>query len=79
MVDKDAAPSIKAAFLEQRREVFTSVFKGLVQDSYTFIQKVLQVCWEGIWSDPKIRRTTKLGLFNEVTINHVSTTSFLWY
>ncbi|KAF8548697.1 hypothetical protein OG21DRAFT_1489160 [Imleria badia] len=53
MVDQDAAPSIKSAFLEQRRE------------------KVLQVCWEGVWSDPKIKRTTKLGLFSEVTISHL--------
>lgn len=79
MVDRDTAFSIKAAFLEQRREVFVSIFKGLVQDQYTVIQKVLQVCWEAVWSDPKIKRTTKLGLFNEVTISHVSPTRFLWH
>lgn len=72
MVDRDTAGSIKVAFLEQRREVFLSLFKGLIQDHYTVIQKVLQVCWEGVWSDPKIKRTTKLGLFSEVTISHVS-------
>ncbi|KAG6375258.1 ribosome 60S biogenesis N-terminal-domain-containing protein [Boletus reticuloceps] len=71
MVDQDTAPSIKAAFLEQRREVFMSIFKGFVQDHHTVVQKVLQICWEGIWSDPKIKRTTKLGLFNEVTISHL--------
>lgn len=77
MVDRDTPSSIKAAFLEQRREVFMSIFKGLVQDQYTAIQKVLQVCWEGVWSDPKIKRTTKLGVFNEVTISHVSPTRFM--
>ncbi|KAH0839437.1 ribosome 60S biogenesis N-terminal-domain-containing protein [Lanmaoa asiatica] len=71
MVDQDTASSIKAAFLEQRREVFMSLFKGLVQDHYTVVQKVLQVCWGGVWSDLKIKRTTKLGLFNEVTISHL--------
>ncbi|KAG8218153.1 ribosome 60S biogenesis N-terminal-domain-containing protein [Butyriboletus roseoflavus] len=71
MVDQDAASLIKTAFLEQRREVFASIFKGLVQDQYAVIQKVLQVSWEGVWSDPKIKRTTKLGLFNEVTISHL--------
>lgn len=72
MVDRDTASSVKSAFLEQRREVLMGMFKGLVQDHYTVIQKVFQVCWEGVWSDPKIKRTTKLRLFNEVTISHVS-------
>ncbi|KAF8128177.1 ribosome 60S biogenesis N-terminal-domain-containing protein [Boletus edulis] len=71
MVDQDTAPPIKAAFLEQHREVFMSIFKGFVQDHHTVVQKVLQICWDGIWSDPKIKRTTKLGLFNEVTISHL--------
>ncbi|KAF9233345.1 ribosome 60S biogenesis N-terminal-domain-containing protein [Melanogaster broomeanus] len=71
MVDQDTASSVKAGFLEQRREVFMSIFKGLVQDPYSVIEKVLQVCWESLWSDPKIKRTTKVGLFNEVTISHL--------
>lgn len=71
MVDRDTATSIKIAFLEQRREVFSSIFKGLMQDHYIMIKRVLQICWEGVWSDPKIKRTTKLGLFTEVTISHV--------
>lgn len=79
MVDRDTASSIKAAFLEQRREVFMSIFKGLVQDHYAVIQKVLQVCWEGIWQDPKIKRTTKLGVFSEATILHVSIPRLPWY
>lgn len=79
MVDRDTASSIKAAFLDQRREVFVSIFKGLVQDHYTVVQKVLQICWDGVWSDPKVKRTAKLSLFNEVTISHVSPVRFLQY
>lgn len=78
MVDQSTAPSIKAAFLEQRRVVFMSIFKGLVQDNYSVIQRV-QVCWEGVCSDPKIKRTMKLRLFNEVTILHVSLFQFVQY
>ena len=79
MTDQDTATSIKGAFLEQRREVFSSIFKGLILDHYTIVQKVLQVCWDGIWLDPKIKRTAKLGLFSEVTVSHVSIPRFRWY
>lgn len=62
---------MKSAFLEQRRDVFLSIFKGLSQDSYSVIRKVLEVCWVGLWSDVKVKRTMKIGLFTEVTIGHV--------
>lgn len=62
---------MKSAFLEQRRDVFLSIFKGLSQDSYPVIRKVLEVCWVGLWSDVKVKRTMKIGLFTEVTIGHV--------
>jgi nucleolar pre-ribosomal-associated protein 1 len=62
---------VKSAFLEQRRDVFLSIFKGLSQDSYSVIRKVLEVCWVGLWSDVKVKRTMKIGLFTEVTIGHV--------
>ncbi|KAH9931396.1 ribosome 60S biogenesis N-terminal-domain-containing protein [Amylocystis lapponica] len=67
-VDKSTSSSVKSAFLEQRRDVFTSIFKGLFQDSYSLVRKVLEVCWTGIWSDSKLRRTTKINLFNEPTL-----------
>lgn len=33
--------------------------------------------WAGLWSDLKVKRTLKIGLFNEVTIGHVC--SYLSY
>ncbi|KAG9316606.1 ribosome 60S biogenesis N-terminal-domain-containing protein [Chiua virens] len=65
IVYQDSVPGSNGA------KVFTSIFKGLVQDHYTLVQKVLLVCWEGVWSDPKIKRTAKLGLFNELTVSHL--------
>ncbi|RDB20241.1 Uncharacterized protein C14G10.02 [Hypsizygus marmoreus] len=70
-VDSDSPAQIKSAFLEQHREPFLSIFKGLVQDSYVVVRKILEVCWSGIWSDPKIKRTVKIGFFNEATISHI--------
>lgn len=36
---------------------------------------VLEACWTGIWSDNKVERTLKIGLFNENTIGRVSLSS----
>lgn len=71
-IDPDTSSLLKSAFLEQRRDIFLSIFKGLSQDSYPVIRKVLEVCWVGLWSDVKVKRTVKIGLFTEVTIGHVS-------
>lgn len=71
-VDQDTSITVKSAFLERHREIFLSIFKGIVQDPYLLIHKILEVCWAGIWSDPKIKKTLKIGLFNESTIFHVS-------
>jgi nucleolar pre-ribosomal-associated protein 1 len=70
-VETDNSASIKAEFLEQHRDVFLSIFKGLFQDSYAVVSKVLEVCWAGIWSDLKLKRTLKISLFNELTLSHV--------
>ena len=63
---------VKSAFLEHHRDIFLSIFKGIVQDPYQLIHKILDVCWAGIWSDPKIKRTLKISLFNESTIFQVT-------
>ncbi|KAK0490295.1 ribosome 60S biogenesis N-terminal-domain-containing protein [Armillaria novae-zelandiae] len=55
-------------FLEQHRDAFVSMFKGLSQDHYSVIRRVLEVSWAGIWSEPKLKRTLKIGVFNETTI-----------
>ncbi|KIJ58791.1 hypothetical protein HYDPIDRAFT_119198 [Hydnomerulius pinastri MD-312] len=70
-VDQNTPSTVKVAFLEHRRDIFMSVFRGLIQDCYSDIQKVLQVCWESLWCDPKIKRTIKVGVLNEVTISHL--------
>jgi nucleolar pre-ribosomal-associated protein 1 len=67
----DSPSAVKQAFLEQHKGVFLSIFKGLIQDPYNLVKHVLAVCWDGIWSDPKIKRTLKIGLFSEITIAQV--------
>ncbi|TBU65164.1 ribosome 60S biogenesis N-terminal-domain-containing protein [Dichomitus squalens] len=63
--------SVKAAFLEQHRDAFTSVFKGLWQDSYSVIRRVLEVCWSGLWADAKLKRTLKIHVFSEATLSQL--------
>lgn len=70
-VDQGTPSNVKSAFLEQRRDTFAGLFKGLQQDPYPVIQRVLETFWNGIWSDPKVKRTLKVGLFNEGSITQV--------
>lgn len=76
-IDTSTVTSVKAAFLEQRRDHLVSIFKGLPTDSYAVIRRVLEVCWVGIWLDPKVKRTLKVGLFHESTLSHVRDKLFL--
>jgi Ribosome 60S biogenesis N-terminal len=64
-VDDSAASSVKSSFLEQRHDVFRSIFGGFDQDPYSLARKILEVAWTGIWLDPKIKRTIKVNIFNE--------------
>ncbi|KDR74243.1 hypothetical protein GALMADRAFT_250000 [Galerina marginata CBS 339.88] len=70
-VSEDTPTQTKSLFLEQHREAFLAIFKGFVQDHYSLARKVLEVCWAGIWSDAKLKRTLKVGLFNETTLGHL--------
>ncbi|KAG2124689.1 ribosome 60S biogenesis N-terminal-domain-containing protein [Suillus clintonianus] len=70
-IDSETSSLVKSTFLEQQRDIFLSIFKGLSQDSYLVVRKVLEVCWVGLWSDPKVKRTAKIGLFAEITIGHL--------
>jgi len=70
-VDTDSLSQTKTLFLEQHREAFLAIFKGLIYDHYSLARKILEVCWGGIWSDSKVKRTLKVGLFNEATLGHV--------
>jgi nucleolar pre-ribosomal-associated protein 1 len=62
---------VKTAFLESHREVFLGLFKRLPEDPYLLVRKVLEICWDGIWSDNKLKRTIKIGLFSDQTLNQV--------
>ncbi|TFY53062.1 hypothetical protein EVJ58_g9659 [Rhodofomes roseus] len=42
-VDTETQASVKSAFLEQRRDIFSSLFRGLWQDPYSVIRRVLEV------------------------------------
>ncbi|KAJ7505347.1 ribosome 60S biogenesis N-terminal-domain-containing protein [Mycena galericulata] len=67
-VDPETPTQLKTMFLEQHRDVFFSIFRGLAQDPFTVIRRVLEICWTGIWLDQKIKRTLKIGLFSEITV-----------
>jgi nucleolar pre-ribosomal-associated protein 1 len=71
-VDNRTPTAVKTTFLEQRRDHLISVFKGLVQDSYLIVRRVLETCWSGIWADMKIKRTLKVQIFGENVIGQVS-------
>ncbi|KAH9963282.1 ribosome 60S biogenesis N-terminal-domain-containing protein [Russula dissimulans] len=69
----DSTPSWgKSSFLEQRHDIFRSIFGGLDQDSYSLARKILEIAWTGIWQDPKIKRTLKVNVFNEATLHHIT-------
>lgn len=70
-IEASSPTAAKALFLEQHREAFTSIFKGLHQDPYAVIRRVLESCWSGLWGDAKLKRTLKIGVFNEVTLNQL--------
>ncbi|KAF9531008.1 ribosome 60S biogenesis N-terminal-domain-containing protein [Crepidotus variabilis] len=67
----DTLTQTKATLLEQHREAFLAIFKGIADDHYTLMRKILEVCWSGIWEDQKLKRTLKVGLFNEITLGHL--------
>jgi nucleolar pre-ribosomal-associated protein 1 len=74
-VEPDNPTQLKTMFLEQHKDVFVAVFRGLAQDPFVVIRKVLETCWTGIWSDQKIKRTLKIGLFSELTVAQVTSSS----
>jgi nucleolar pre-ribosomal-associated protein 1 len=71
-VETVSPTSLKATFLERHRDAFLLIFKGLVQDPYLLVRKVLEVCWAGIWSDSKLKRSLKISVFSESVISRVS-------
>ncbi|KAL0058378.1 hypothetical protein AAF712_014958 [Marasmius tenuissimus] len=63
--------STKNVFFDQHADKFLAVFKGLLLDPYIVVRKFLELCWEDIWCDVKIPKKTKIGLFGEITLNHL--------
>ncbi|KAL5508633.1 hypothetical protein ACEPAH_6252 [Sanghuangporus vaninii] len=62
---------IKSMFLEQYRDIFLSIFKGLDNDTYPVVQYILEILWTNIWQDQKLRKTLKVTLFGEKTMQHL--------
>jgi Ribosome 60S biogenesis N-terminal len=63
--------SVKSLFVEQCHDHFVGIFKGLFQDPYALVCRVLEVCWESIWSDQRVKRTSKVALFGEQSLTSV--------
>ncbi len=70
-VDNSAASSVKSSFLEQRHDIFRSIFGGIDQDPYSLARNILEVAWTDIWLDPKVKRTVKVNVFNEACLHLV--------
>ncbi|KIK32613.1 hypothetical protein CY34DRAFT_814170, partial [Suillus luteus UH-Slu-Lm8-n1] len=52
---------MKSTFLGQQSDIPVHL-RGLSQDSYLVIRKVLEVCWVGLWSHPKVTWTAKIHI-----------------
>ncbi|KAH7101182.1 ribosome 60S biogenesis N-terminal-domain-containing protein [Auriculariales sp. MPI-PUGE-AT-0066] len=63
--------TIKTTFLEEHRESFWFIFRGLHVDPYPVVRRVLEICWEGVWLDPKVKRTLKIASFSETTLAQI--------
>jgi nucleolar pre-ribosomal-associated protein 1 len=63
--------SLKSVLLEEHKDLFTGIFKGIADDPYDVIRRVLEVSWEGVWCDHKLPRTVKIRLFGESCLAQV--------
>ncbi|KAI0030390.1 ribosome 60S biogenesis N-terminal-domain-containing protein [Vararia minispora EC-137] len=70
-VNPASSSGVKLSLLEQHRDTFASIFKGLAADPYAVVRRVLEVSWSGIWSDARVKRTAKIGVFNESIFSHI--------
>lgn len=76
-VQPSTSHAVKVAFLESQRETLSALFKRIAEDPFSLMRLVLETCWSGIWKDQKLKRTTKIALFNEQTLNQVQNTPML--
>jgi len=70
-LDTETPSIIKSGILEYR-DVVGAMFKDISRDHYLVIEKILHTCWWGIWGDGKVRRTLKIALFQERSLEQVS-------
>lgn len=70
--------AVKTTFLEQQRDAVFSLFKGLPNDPVELVRETLECLWVSLWQDPKVKRTLKVAIFQEATIQHVCSSSGLY-
>ena len=65
---------VKITLIEQHREIVLILFKRIYALPYSVVKLVLETLWTDLWQDKKVKRTLKVGLFNEATISLVCVT-----
>ncbi|CUA66956.1 Protein furry homolog-like [Rhizoctonia solani] len=49
-------------------ELFTALFKGIAQDEGLIIKLILEACWEKVWGDVKVPKSSKIKVFGGLGI-----------
>ncbi|CAE6486743.1 unnamed protein product, partial [Rhizoctonia solani] len=49
-------------------ELFTTLFKGIAQDEGVIIKLILEACWEKVWGDVKVPKSSKIKVFGGLGI-----------
>ncbi|KAJ1305979.1 hypothetical protein OPQ81_010694 [Rhizoctonia solani] len=49
-------------------ELFTALFKGIAQDEGVIIKLILEACWEKVWGDVKVPKSSKIKVFGGLGI-----------
>lgn len=70
-LSKSAPTSVKRVLLTQG-DVFQTIFRDFSADPYFIVRRVLDVAWEGIWSDYSLPWNVKAGAFDYDVLKSVS-------
>ncbi|CAE6418313.1 unnamed protein product [Rhizoctonia solani] len=49
-------------------ELFTAIFKGIAQDEGVIVKLILEACWEKVWGDVKVPKSSKIKIFGGLGI-----------
>ncbi|KAG8697119.1 hypothetical protein FRC11_000251, partial [Ceratobasidium sp. 423] len=49
-------------------ELFTTLFKGIAQDEGVVVKLILETCWEKVWGDVKVPKSSKVKVFGGLGI-----------